>query len=232
MKIIENLEQGTIEWQEARMCKVTGTSLKDVMGTRLAQVQLISRLIGEEGTEQVKIGRATAEMERGVAEEDFAIKMFEEKTGKKVDQVGFCISDDFDWLGLSPDGLIADENGEYTEAVEVKSPDTKTSVFYRLMNQIPEDELGLTASKKPFLGIPSEYKWQVVNNFIVNEKLKKLYFLVYDVRFIDEDLRLLHIEVERDNEILQEAIDEAKEALEAFSVDWSTYRDFIIPNNF
>lgn len=231
MQIVE-LEQGSPEWLEARRCKISGTKLDEVMGTAYERTKLLARLIAEEGTEQTKMMVATPEMERGSAEEVFAIKRFEQRTGKTVKRDGLCVSDEHDWLVLSPDGLIANDSGEYTEAVEVKSPNSETAVFYRLCNLVGGKELGLTASKQPFLGVPADYKWQVVQYFLVNEKLQKLYFLVYDARFIDDSMKLMVVEVERHNELLQDAMQEAREELAKFRTDWLAYKEMVLPDNF
>lgn len=246
MKIL-NVEQGTQEWLDARRCVITGTRLGDVMGTSLAQVQLISELIAEEMTEQSKTMRVTAEMERGTMEEPFAVTAFQAKTGKVVDRVGFCISDKYDWIGYSPDGFIGQENN-YTEGIEIKNPNSDTAVFYRLTNEVGMEKLDLgswskitktnlvseftPSSKAPFLGIPADYKWQIVQSFIVNEKLQKMYFLVHDARVVDETKKLYVIEVSRENELMQDAINEAMERLIKFRELWLYCRDVIIPNNF
>jgi predicted phage-related endonuclease len=238
MIILENIEQGTKEWHDARMCKVTGKKLDKVMGTLEARTGLIAELIAEEETEQSKAFKSNAEMERGTNEEPFAVKAFEEKTGKKVDRLGICVSSEFDWVSVSPDGMIKNAEGKYTEGVEVKCPDSKTMVLYRMENTIPLADIGLLTAKgepkagAPFLGIPAEYKWQVVQYFIVNEDLQKLYFLVYDKRFINEEAQLYIVEVNRSNEILQEAINEAREELIKFRVDWLRFKEIILPTKF
>lgn len=231
MKIITGIEQGTKEWQDHRRCKVTGTKLDSVMGSPLDRVNLIAELIAEEATEQTKFVRPTEEMERGTAEEVFAVKMFEEVTGKKVDRICICLSEEFDFLALSPDGLIG-KKGKYTEAIEVKCPNSQTAVFNRLANMIPNEELGLAKSKQTFLGIPAQYKWQAVNYFLVNEDLQTLYFTTYDARFIDEKEKLYIVEVKRDSEQMQEAINQAREALIKFRADWLRWKEIVLPSNF
>jgi len=225
------VEQGTKDWHEQRRCKITGTKLDEVMGTAYARLCLIAELIAEEATEQSKAPVTSAEMERGKAEEIFAIKEFETRTGKIVDQLGVCVSDEYDWVALSPDGMIKND-GKYTEAVEVKSPDSKTAILYRLANMIPAEESGLTKAKIPWLGIPADYKWQVVQYFLVNADLQKLHFIVYDARFIDDKEKLYIVEVERSNELVQDAVKEAKEALEKFRADWLKWREIVLPDQF
>lgn len=219
MKIIKTA-QGSLEWQKARLAKITGTCLEEVMGTPLAQRGLINFLLAEEATEQAKVTRPTAEMERGTAEEVFAIKAFEKKLKKKVTKVGLCISDEFPWLAYSPDGLIKDKEGKFSEGVEVKNPDSATMISYRLGNDLCD------------LKVPRKYKWQVVNAFLVNEDLQRLYFVVYDARFIEEDHKMHVVEVERSNPALQEALQEARTRLSAFREEWVRCRELVMPSNF
>ncbi len=248
MKIIKGLEQGTQEWLESRRCMVTGTKMDSVMGTPLDQLMLICELIAEEATEQTKAFKSTPEMERGTAEEVFARKHFEQLTDKKVTQLGFCISDEFKYLGISGDGWIKNKKGVYEEAFENKSPDSKNAIFYQLADKIPAQELGLgtwskptktepepvfkESAKAPFLGIPAQYKWQVVTYFIVNTDLKTLYFSVYDARFIDDETKMHIIKVERSNPLMQDAIAEAIAELIVFRKKWLKYKDAVLTTNF
>ena len=220
MKTLD-LQQGTQEWHDARRCTITGTKLQNVMGTLEAQTTLIAELIAEKGTELTKEVKVTAEMERGTAEEDFAVKKFEAKTGLTVDRVGMCVHKEWSWVALSPDGLIKDEDGKYTEAVEIKCPDSKKLIKNKINNIVDPKETGLMGARglkagAPFLGVPSEYKWQIVHYFLVNPDLQKLYFVTYDERFIDEDAKLYTVEVLREQEEMTLAIQEAETQLETF----------------
>lgn len=230
MRVIKDIEQGTKEWHDLRRCRITSTKLEEVMGTPAARLALIAELIAEEGTEQSKIIRPTPEMERGTAEEIFAIKRFEEKYGKKVEKVTMCISSEFDWLAVSPDALIPDENGKYTQSVEAKNPDSKTVIFYRMLRKNPQ--IKVPASKIPFIGIPADYKWQVVADFLVNDELEKLYFLIHDARFIEDTAKLDVIEINRENPELQVAMKEAREELIKFRDEWMTWREEVLPSWF
>lgn len=246
MKII-NCEQGTQEWHEARRCMITGTKMDSVMGTSLDKLMLVCELIAEEATEQSKVLKPTAEMERGNTEEIFGRKHFEDITKKKVTQIGFCKSDEFDYLGISGDGWI-ETDGVYTEALEIKSPDSKNAVFYKLEHIMSAQEIGLgswskptksdpdpifkPSAKAPFLGIPAKYKWQVVTYFIVNENLKTMNFCIWDPRFLDDASKMHIVKINRDNEELQLAIEEGKKDLKEFKLFWSKCRQSIIADNF
>lgn len=246
MKILD-INQGTPEWIEARRAMITGTKMDSVMGSALDRLMLACELIAEEATEQSKAFKVTPEMERGTDEEVFARKHFEKITGNIVKEIGFCISDEFAYLGVSGDGWIK-HKGVLDEALEIKSPDTKNAVFYKLADKLSPQFLGLGnfstptvknpepvfkfSSKAPFLGIPAIYKWQMVTYFLVNEKLNKFNFCIYDARFIDEKSKMHIITINRDNELLQEALKEARTELISFREFWLKCRESIIMDNF
>lgn len=219
MKIL-NHEQGSKPWHDARRNRITGTKLEKVMGTPKVRAGLITCLLGEEGTEMTKPQKQTPEMERGSAEEAFARKAFEKKYGKKVKEVGVCISDELDWLAYSPDGLIETKKGVYSEGVEIKNPDSATMISYRL---------GVDRSD---IGVPEDYKWQIVDAFLVNEKLEKMYFVAYDARFIEDEHKMYVVEVERSNPALLGALEEARKRLAEFRAEWMRCRDIVLPSNF
>jgi hypothetical protein len=226
---------------------ITSTKLDSVMGTPWDRLMLACELIAEEASEQTKAFKVTPEMERGTAEEVFSRKHFEKLTNKKVTQIGFCISDEFPYLGVSGDGWI-ESNGKFTEAFETKSPDTKNAVFYKLEDLMSAEELGLgsysestkanptpvfkPSAKAPFLGLPSQYQWQAVNYFLVNTDLQKLHFSIYDARFLDEKSRMHIVVVERNHPLMQEALSEARTELISFREFWMKCRTKIINDSF
>ena len=160
MKLYNNIEQQTPQWHYLRKGKVTGTTLKAIIGTPKAREDAFYEVVGE----CLTIGDMDTKenpMDRGNRLEDQARAMFEFKTGKKVFTTGFCESDEHPRMGFSPDGLI-ENDGHYTEDIEIKCPETKNYVKGWFKNQIPD-----------------EYYAQVIQSFIVNEKLEKKYFVLY-----------------------------------------------------
>lgn len=225
MKII-NCEQGSLLWHKNRIGKVTGTCLKDVMAKKAdARASLLYDLIAEEGTEQQKFSRPSAEMERGNAEEVFARKAYEEKYGVKVEETGMCFHDEHEWLGLSPDGLIKDKKTKkYIKAVEIKCPDSATMVKYRACN--------IKNAQEGFCAIPEAYKWQVTMYFLVIDTIQELDFVVYDARFIDHATKMYVINVQRNDPNLALALADATDSLIAFRQEWLWLRDQVLPSNF
>jgi len=177
MKII-NIEQRTEEWIDFRKGKITGTKLKDIIvkrgtGKKIGFYELLAdRLATSDGYEEENA------MDRGALLEEEAIKKFEEKTGKKVEQVGFCVSDEDENIALSPDGLIKNK-GKYTEAVEIKCLGTAKHLESHFEKKIQ-----------------TEFEMQALQYFIVNEDLETLYFVYYDPRV--SALPIHYIEIKKE----------------------------------
>lgn len=161
------------EWLEARRGKITGTRLKDLInkrgnGRKKGFYEIIAEKVAvPHDGENV--------LDRGHRLEVEAIERFEQETGKKVnkDLVIICRDDNED-IAYSPDGYIGQ-----TETVEVKC-----------LNSASHIEAWLTKQ------IPSEYEEQTIQPFIVNDKLKKLYFVFYDPRMPKD---FFYFEVNRKN---------------------------------
>lgn len=185
------IEQKSNEWHHIRKGKITGTTLKAIMGTPKARQDAIYEIIAERLTVGVESeGDYENAMERGNRLEPDAIAMFELETGKQVERVGFCEDETNPMIANSPDGLIGED-----EAVEVKCLGGKNHVKMWLTNETPE-----------------EYKWQIIQYFVVNENLKKLYFVGYNP---DIPIHPIHIiEVSRDE--VESEIKEARENQEKF----------------
>lgn len=198
MKIID-LIQGSPEWEKARLGKISGTRIGDAMGTPAKQETLINELIAEKLTDEKKENYVNLTMAKGIEAEEFAIKEYEEKTGEITEQIGLCVSDEFDWLVNSPDRLIKIK-GKYVKAVEVKCPNTDTLIGYIRKGEVPKD-----------------YLPQIMSYFLVNDDLKELDFVCYDPRIQTEQYRLWIKNVKRKDLPL----DEAKKDLLKF---WEKYQ--------
>ena len=181
MKII-NFDGNEDKWKAARELKITGTVLGKILSQKTGDkpkagfYQLIaSRIAIPSDTENP--------MDRGRRLENEALVRFEKETGKKVNKdLILCVSEDNDQIAYSPDGLIGK-----TEGVEVKC-----------LNSASHIEAWLT--KK----IPSEYYFQTIQPFIVNPKLKTLYFVYYDPRIPAKDF--FYLIIKRDDEVVDKYI--------------------------
>jgi putative phage-type endonuclease len=148
------------EWLLARKGKITGSRLKDIVvkrgtGKKIGFYELIAERLGLPADGENP-------MDRGTRLEEEAISKFTEITGKKVNtDLVIWTSDVDDSIAISPDGYMDD----YEEAVEIKCLGSARHIEAYLTQEIPDD-----------------YEFQVLQYFIVNEKLETLYFGFYDPR--------------------------------------------------
>lgn len=141
-------EQGTDEWFNYRLGRITGTRFKALMAGEATQTykDLITDLCGEIITQEAEETYSNALMERGKDLEPEARMEYAEMFGD-VEEVGLCIPDEdndfYEWIGVSPDGI--------TEGLlEIKCPLRKTHLNYIEKNRLP-----------------NEYKWQVYGQLYV-----------------------------------------------------------------
>jgi putative phage-type endonuclease len=158
------LQQNSDEWFEARKGKITGSKLSDIIVKRgnkkkIGFYQLIADRIAVEADDEDP-------RDRGHRLEEEALKLFEEKHGDKLEQVGMWISDDNKNIAVSPDASF--DNGK--QAVEVKC--LSSARHLQAVIEFP------TAA----FDVPAEFQEQIVQYFIVNEKLETLYLVFYDPR--------------------------------------------------
>lgn len=162
--------QNREDWLLARKGKITGSRLKDLIvkrgtGEKKGFYELIAERIAIDPGEENP-------MERGQRLESEAIDRFIKETGKVVDtSLLMWFREDNESIAISPDGVIGD-----TEAVEVKCLSSASHIEAFLTNKIPSD-----------------YEYQAIQYFIVNEKLKKLYFVFYDPRVPCKDYFVIEI---------------------------------------
>lgn len=171
----KDFPQGSDKWKRIRLGKVTGTRIKNIAKADNLSVvdELIAESISDETEEDGFINEA---MQRGIDYEPLAREQYEQLHSVKVEQFGFLQSDKYDWLGLSPDGLISNEVGLYIKGIEIKCPSTATHVRYIRQNTLP-----------------NEYKYQVYNYFLVCQNLEGVDFISYDTRFGIKPMHIINI---------------------------------------
>lgn len=175
-----NLEQNTEEWLEWRKGKITGSRLNDIIvkrgnGRKVGFYEVIAERLAVRGDD------FESDLERGHALEEHAVRAFEEVTGKKVKRdCGVWVSDENEHIAISPDGEVGK-----TGAVEVKCLSSARHL-QAYFEQV----------------IPTEYEAQVAQYFIVNEKLKELYFVFYDPRIPAKPLHYILISREEYQEMI------------------------------
>jgi len=182
MKIVNDFQQGSDEWLEYRKGKISGTMLSDLYSKRgnrkIGFYELIAENIAIDPDDENR-------MDRGLRLEDEAVEVFEMKTNKKVERVGVCVHDKYRDIINSPDGLIKKGN-KYPEAIEIKCLSSARHLQAVLENKVP-----------------NEYEAQMIQYFIVNEDLNKLYFVFYDPRITAIPMHVIEITREELGELPQ-----------------------------
>lgn len=148
-------------WLSARYGKITGSRLKDIVvkrgtGKKIGFYELIAERLGIPADGE-------SPMDRGSRLESEAIDLFQKETDKSVDtSLVLWMREDNESIAVSPDGFMGKE-----EAVEVKCLSSARHIEALLTGEIPSD-----------------YEFQVLQYFIVNESLQILYFIFYDPRLL------------------------------------------------
>ena len=198
--IIHNCDQGSHEWHQIRIGKITGTRLKKMLAKD--NLSLLDELIAEEETGLTDDDDfVSEEMQRGIDLEPLAIQEYSNITGHEVDHP--CLIQSAEWpiLMMSPDGYIGT-----TGAVEIKCPKTKTHIKYIRQGKIPND-----------------YKEQIWCYFMVNPDLQWLDFVSYDPRLTKKPIWILHITREQ----VQEDVNDALWQLGSFITKLDNYKNEI-----
>lgn len=178
------IEQGSKEWLELRLGKVTASRIADVLakgksGEALSREDyryelVVQRLTGDPGE-----SFTNAAMEWGTATEPQARIAYEAFADVFVEQVPFVLHPTIEWFGCSPDGLIGDKG-----LLEIKCPNSKTHIKY------------LNAGKPPAKYVPQMQCQMAVTG------RQWCDFVSFDPRLPD-DLQLFVVRLDRDEEYIK-----------------------------
>jgi len=165
--IIHNIEQRSEAWYECRLGRITGTRFATLVSGESTKgyQDLILDVAGEIITREVEETYTNDIMQQGIDLEGDARREFTDITNFIVWDTGFVTPDEdnefHDWIGVSPDGIIWEDNNLYGGGLEIKCPLRKTHLRYMSENRLP-----------------NEYKWQVQGSLFVTG-LPRWYFMSY-----------------------------------------------------
>ena len=133
----EDLKQGTDEWRQARLGKVTASRIDDVMaktktGWGASRGNYLAELVAERLTGVPTEGFKSAAMEWGNQYEADARDLYQFMKGFDVVNVGMIPHPTIADAGASPDGLVGDDG-----LIEIKCPQTKTHIDTLLSETVP-----------------------------------------------------------------------------------------------
>ena len=129
--------QGSEEWHEARIGKVTASRIADMMartktGWGAGRENYMAELLCERLTGSAPERFTNAAMAWGTETEPQARAAYEFITGRAVEEVGFVDHPSIAMAGASPDGLVGDDG-----LIEIKCPNTATHIETLLTETIP-----------------------------------------------------------------------------------------------
>ena len=134
------MEQGTQEWFEARLGRVTGSRIKDVRATVKSGGESASRrnyraqLVVERLTGTREETFTNDAMRWGTEVEPIARAAYEIATGNDVEQVGIINHPTIPMTAASPDGLVGEDG-----MLEIKCPTTATHIAWLLSGKVPAE---------------------------------------------------------------------------------------------
>ena len=135
--MIELMEQGTEEWFNIRIGKVTASRVADVLaktktGYSTTRENYMAQLVCERLTGQKGESFTNAAMQHGTETEPLARAAYEALRDVLVDEVGFVSHPTIEMSGASPDGLVGEDG-----LIEIKCPNTATHIETLLSESVP-----------------------------------------------------------------------------------------------
>jgi putative phage-type endonuclease len=176
--------QGSAEWRQARLGKVTGSRIADVMATTksgpsASRANYMAELLIERLTNNEAEHYHSKPMERGLMLESDAMAAYSRLINSVIDEVGFVPHPTIAMAGASPDGLIGEDG-----LVEFKCPHAATHLELLLSGLIPTKYI-------------HQMQWEMACT-----GRKWCDFVDYDPRF-PEPMRLWKKRVNRDNKWIE-----------------------------
>jgi len=188
------IQQGTLEWRQLRLGKVTASRVADVMskiktGESASRKNYKMDLVVERLTNTPTSSFTNAAMAWGTETEPLARMAYEAFTGTFVETVAFIQHPSIEWFGCSPDGLVDDG------LIEIKCPNTATPIDYLLAGVPPAKYVPQMQTQMACTGA----KW--------------CDFVSFDPR-LPTELQLLVVRLNRDDSYIKEIEVEVKQFLD------------------
>ena len=192
---LESIQQGTPEWHQMRLGKVTASRVADILartktGPSASRQNYLIELAIQRTTGIIQESYTNSSMEWGVQNEGSARVSYEINTNNFVDKVAFIDHPSIKWFGCSPDGLVSDRG-----LLEIKCPNSATHWEY-------------FKAKEP----PKKYFIQMQAQIAVTGR-DWCDFVSFDPRMPDRS-QLLIVRVDRDDAFIAEMEAEIKKFLE------------------
>jgi putative phage-type endonuclease len=194
------IEQGTPEWHQLRLGKVTASRVADILaktktGPSASRQNYLIELALQRTTGIIQESYSNSAMEWGTQTEPQARVAYEVRTNNFVDQLAFVDHPSIAWFGCSPDGLVSDRG-----LVEIKCPNSTTHWEYFKFNRPPQKYV-----------IQMQAQMAVTNRDWCD-------FISFDPR-MPERSQLLIVRVDRDDAFIAEMEEQIKQFLSEVEVE-------------
>ena len=137
MILLNNIEQGSPEWFQARLGIPTASRFKDILTSQgkpaSGQATYMHELLAEWLIGEPQDTYESEWMRRGTELEPEAREFYEYTQNTQVHKTGIAYLDDRKLVACSPDGLINDGG------LELKCPKPSTQIKYLLANRCPSE---------------------------------------------------------------------------------------------
>ena len=196
---IAAIQQGTEEWHQLRLGKVTASRVADILaktktGPSASRGNYLIELALQRVTKTIEESYNSPAMEWGTQNEPQARVAYEVTTGNFVDQIAFVDHPKIKNFGCSPDGVIGEG------LIEIKCPNSATHWSYIKTNEPPQKYIIQMQSQMSVTGA----KW--------------CDFVSFDPR-MPERSQLLIVRINRDEELIAEIEKEVKQFLNEVEVE-------------
>lgn len=186
------IEQGSEEWFNARLGKITASRVSDVMaktrsGYGASRKNYMMELLCQRLTGNRDEGYTSPAMLRGIELEPVARSAYEMSTDMIVEEAGFVLHPHYTDIGASPDGFVGKDG-----LIEIKCPNTAQHV-------------ACIQSGEP----DPKYWWQMQCQIFCTDR-QWCDFASFDDR-MPEELQLFVCRVNRDDQAISEMLDECLE---------------------
>lgn len=206
MQIFNELKQGTDEWHNLRLGKITGSCFYKLLGTPAAS----QKYLYQKASEIITNAKSDSEsfnnihVQRGLDYECIAKAEYIKSTWTIIDDVGLIVLNDY--VACSPDGLVGDDG-----MIEIKVPDS-----HNYLEQV------LAIHNDGEKAIPTEYyAQQQFNMYVANRKWCD--YTLYNPKYSKHRNGLFtyrvnidHAMQDRIHKVLEVSIEKIKEYVEQY----------------
>ena len=201
MKIIKDIEQGSKDWFDLRLGKLTASNFHLFLGnskTRKTEIEKkAAEIITKKRCDQDNF--RNIHTDRGHELEPIARDAYTFETGNNIEEVSFILGDDF--TGCSPDGLVGDDG-----LIEIKCLDNHIFLAYK---------------NKGDDYIKPEHKTQIQFCLMVSGR-KWVDYVVFNPNFGGKGLIIKRVErddeyIKKIREAISRAVGEIKEEVTKFN---------------